>query len=152
MHRPSAIIRSSTLVTVLALGTLTSLTTACSRTKSAQCNRLISTANTQEERLRPLMNATSQSGDPAQIDNLATAFERSGREIAAVQLSDPQLQQLSRQYQNVITRFVTVSRAMSAAARAQNAEAIQQAIPQLTQIENDSNSLIDRINHYCGAQ
>lgn len=124
----------------------------CGRTKAAQCNRLIAAANAQEERLRPQMNAAGESGDSAQIDTLATAFERSGREIAAVPLTDPQLQGLSRQYQAVITRFVTVSRSMAAAARAQNAEGIQQAIPQLTAIENDSNGVIDRINRYCGAQ
>ncbi|MEI8256267.1 MAG: hypothetical protein WCJ30_11405, partial [Deltaproteobacteria bacterium] len=124
----------------------------CSRTRAAQCSRLIAAANAQEERLRPQMNATSQSGDPAQIDALALAFERSGREIAAVQLTDPQLQNLSRQYHGVITRFVAVSRTMAAAARGQNTEGIQAAIPQLTQIETQSNGVIDRINQYCGAQ
>ena len=137
---------------IIALGLVMSAGTACNRTKVAQCNRLIQTVNQQEERLRPQMNQTSQSGDPAQIDALAAAFERSGREINSVQLTDPQLQNLSRQYQAVITRFVTVSRAMAAAARAQNPEGIQAAMPQLTAIENESNAVTDRINQYCGAQ
>ncbi len=124
----------------------------CGNAKAAQCNRLIAAANAQEERLRPQMDATSQSGDPAQIDVLAAAFERAGREIATVQVSDPQLQNLSRQYQAVITRFVAVSRTMAAAARAQNAEGIQAAVPQLAQIEAQSNGVIDRINQYCGAR
>jgi hypothetical protein len=146
MHRPATVIRLALLAFALTGGS------ACNRTKVAQCNRLIQTVNQQEERLRPQMNQTSQSGDPAQIDALAAAFERSGREINAVQLTDPQLQNLSRQYQAVINRFVTVSRGMAAAARAQNVEGIQQAMPQLTQIENDSNAVTDRINQYCGAQ
>lgn len=148
MHRTA---RSPALAFTLALTSL-AIASGCGRTKAAQCNRLISTANAQEERLRPQMNTTSQSGDPTQIDALAAAFERSGREIAGVQLTDPQLQTLSRQYQAVITRFVTVSRAMAAAARAQNVEGIQNAIPQLTQIENESNGVIERINRHCGAQ
>ena len=149
MHRPTA---SPALALALSLATLALGLAGCGRTKAAQCTRLISAANAQEERLRPQMNAAGQSGDAAQIDLLATAFERSAREIAAVQLTDPQLQGMSRQYQGVITRFVTVSRSMAAAARAQDADGIQRAIPQLTTIENDSNAVIDRINRYCGAQ
>ncbi len=148
MHR--LISPRSALTAMLAVVSLGA--TACNRTKTAQCTRLISTVNEQENRLRPQMNTTSQSGDPAQIELLAGAFERSAHDIAAVQLTDPQLQNLSRQYQAVITRFVTVSRGMATAARAQNAEGIQQAMPQLAQIENDSNAVTDRINQYCGAQ
>lgn len=149
MRRPTA---SPALAIALAIFPLAFGLAGCGRNKAAQCARLITAANAQEERLRPQMNAAGQSGDPAQIDLLATAFERSGREIAAVPLTDPQLQGLSRQYQGVITRFVTVSRSMAAAARAQDAAGIERAIPQLSAIETDSNGVIDRINHYCGAQ
>jgi hypothetical protein len=96
------------------------------------------------------MNQMSNSaGDPAQIDALAGAFEHTGQQIAAVRLSDSQLQSLSREYQAVITRFVTVARAMAAAARAQNVEGINQAIPQLQQIETQSTAVVNRINSYC---
>ena len=149
MQRPTA---SPALAIALALFPLAFGLACCKRTKDVECVRLITAANAQEERLRPQMSAAGQSGDPTQIDLLASAFERSGRDIAAVPLTDPQLQGLSRQYQGVITRFVTVSRSMAAAARAQNLDGIQQAIPQLSAIETDSNAVIDRINHFCGAQ
>lgn len=124
----------------------------CGRTRAAQCGQLIGAANAQEERLRPQMNAASQSGDPAHIELLAAAFERASLEVAAVPLSDPRLQDLSRQYRAVMARFVIVSRAMAAAARAQSVEGIQAAIPQLTEIEAQSTGTIDRINRYCGAR
>lgn len=124
--------------------------TSCGMGKIAECNKLIQTANAQQEGLKKATTKLKDSqSNPSEIENMASTFDNSAKAIGAVELKDEKLKQLAKDYQDLLKRAGKNSRDMAAALRRKDNAAMTRASTALNTVGPDESKVVSSINDYC---
>src|SRR4051812_14861421 len=86
----------------------------CGPGKIAECNKLIEAANAQSQKIQASTSKLGGNATPADIDTLATTFDKAGADVALVALKDDKLKKFQTDYKDMMTRAAKSCRDMSA--------------------------------------
>ncbi len=125
------------------------LVAACGFGKVQECNKLIQTANAQQENVKKATDKLKASNSAGDVENMASTFENAAKAIAAVELKDEKLKQLSKDYQDMLNDAAKNCREMAAGMRAKDQAKINKASTGLNQVGPTETKVINNINAYC---
>ncbi|HIK39091.1 hypothetical protein [Thermoleptolyngbya sp. M55_K2018_002] len=124
------------------------LTTGCSESKLAQCNRLSQVVNSTVAEVQAVVQANSQPNDQA-FSAVADRFEQGKAAVSAVDLSDAQLNDYKGQLLTLYDQIITAARKVSTALQQENFEAARAAHQEFLTAANQESPLVDEVNTYC---
>lgn len=125
------------------------LAVSCGFGKVAECNKLITAANGQQEAVKAATAKLQSSPSPSEIENLATTMESAAKVIGAVDVKDDKLKGFRDQYRDMLNKAGKDCRDLVAARKANNLAAIDKATKALSGIGGEESKLITGINSYC---
>jgi hypothetical protein len=116
--------------------------------KKEQCERMIAGMNRAVEGMRNL----DPSGTPESIRAVATQFDNSANELAAIPLTDAELVKKRGEYVAMVRDTASAMRELAAAIQALDVERMGAIQTKLSTVTAREDTLVDSINQYCGAK
>lgn len=127
--------------TVLAVG--------CSDNRAAQCNRLTEVTNKTVGEVQTIVSASNQPNAEA-LGNVANSFDRGRQEMAAIPLSDEELQSFQQRFVELYQDVSTSARTLAEALNSQDFAAAQKARSEFQAATQREAPLVQDVNEYCG--
>jgi hypothetical protein len=124
------------------------LLAGCGLGKVQECNKLIQAANTQSQAIQASSTKVG-SGNPSDIDALATTFDSAATQVGQVDLKDDKLKKFQGDYKDMMTRAAKSCRDMSAAIRSKSIPQINKAKGELDSVSGNESKVVTEINGYC---
>jgi hypothetical protein len=124
------------------------LISSCSDSKVSQCSKLIEIANQAVSGVRTV----SENPQPDNVDSMnkiADVANKAKSEMAALQLSDPKLQDYQKRFVTMYTDTHQATRDLVTAAEAKDSQAAQQAFDALKTATAQEGPLVNEVNGYC---
>ena len=121
----------------------------CGLGKIADCNKFIEAANGAQEAMRKATSKVQASDNPADIESVAQAMEKTGKDISAIELKDDKLKGFQRDYKSMLDKGAKACREMVAAAKSKNLGAMKKAQTDLGAIGPQETKIVSDINGYC---
>lgn len=121
----------------------------CGMGKIAECNKFIEAANGAQEAMRKATSKVQASDDPANIESVAQAMDKAGKDITAVPLKDDKLKSYQRDYKDMLDKGAKACREMVAASRSKNLGTMKKAQRDLGAIGPQETKIVGDINGYC---
>ncbi len=136
--------------TTMVLLMLTALPlSACGMGKVAECNSFIEAANGAQEAMRKATSKVQASDNPADIESVAQAMEKAGKDITAIELKDDKLKAYQKDYKEMLDKGAKACRDMVGAAKSKNLGAMKKAQTDLGAIGPQETKIVGDINGYC---
>lgn len=124
------------------------LIVGCSEGRVAQCNRLIEIANQAAGEVESVTQSAS-ADDPEAFRTVANAADQAARDLEAIELSDPNLQDYKQRFISLYVETSAATQALVEAVEQQDTEAATQAYERLELATQQESPLVDEVNNYC---
>jgi predicted nucleic acid-binding Zn-ribbon protein len=121
----------------------------CGMGKIAECNKFIEAANGAQEAMRKATSKVQASDDPGDIESVAQAMEKAGKDIVAVDVKDEKLRGYQKDYKDMLDKGAKACREMVAAAKTKNLGAMKKAQTDLGAVGPQETKIVGDINGYC---
>lgn len=121
----------------------------CGMGKIAECNKFIEAANGAQEAMRKATSKVQASDNPADIESVAQAMEKAGKDISGVELKDEKLKGYQKDYKDMLDKGAKACREMVAAVKSKNLGAMKKAQTDLGAIGPQETKIVGDINGYC---
>lgn len=130
------------LVALLAVG--------CSDNRAAQCNRLTEVTNKTVGQVQTIVSSGSQP-DAGALLKVAESFDQGQEEMAAIPLSDEQLQTFQQRFVELYKDVSLSARSLAEALDQQDFSTAQKARSEFQAATEREMPLVQDVNTYCGA-
>ncbi len=116
----------------------------------SQCNRLIDPVTRHTGALAASIGKLGEiQNDPSVTDGVIAAIEAAKNDIAALEFDDPKVAEFAKQYLVLLATADSVTRAMAAAAKANDGDALGRASTEADALVALEASIVDGVNAYC---
>ncbi|MBD1913709.1 MULTISPECIES: hypothetical protein [unclassified Leptolyngbya] len=127
----------------------TLLAVGCSDNRAAQCNRLTEVTNKTVGEVQTIVSAGNQPNAEA-LERVAGSFDRGRQEMAAISLSDEELESFQQRFVDLYGDVSTSARTLAEALNAQDFTAAQKARSEFQSATEREAPLVQDVNAYCG--
>ncbi|EYF02019.1 hypothetical protein [Chondromyces apiculatus] len=130
---------------------LLALGTGCGKSKISECNALIEVINKGVQSLEKGQKAGADPTGAADLKAMAEAMDKVAADAALVELTLPELQKFSGEYQAMAKEVSRAARDMATAAEAKDSDKINVAQAAMEKAVKQEDPLVDGINKFCQA-
>jgi methyl-accepting chemotaxis protein len=134
----------------LVLGLGTTVTGCGEQKKVKECNAFVTVINSGVDRVTKTINTVPDSGAAvSELRSLADEMDAISAETKKVELSLPDLQRISDQYQKMVTDIAAAARELAEAVDSVDREAVTKAQGTLDQAVKREGPLVEELNKFC---
>jgi uncharacterized coiled-coil DUF342 family protein len=121
----------------------------CCGSKIAECNKLIESINKNGQVItKSLDKFGSSKKTKADADELGKTLEGIGDEIKAIELKDETLKASAKEYHDMLEKLSKAAKN----ATSSDAAAQKKALEELEQVTKTEDTVVNKVNTYCGAK
>jgi hypothetical protein len=121
----------------------------CGQKKVTECNNLIKVINTGVQSLEKGTKAAEDPSGVVELKAMADAMDKVAADAAKVELTIPELQKYSQDYQTMAKEVATVAREMATAADEKDPAKVSAAQERMEKAVKQEDPLVDSINKFC---